>query len=154
MDTVDEGVLDDTADCRSQDGDHRADEVPQCYDIDKSSEEGPAPNARRALEVQLAAAAPQRQKELLFRAIWPRILQLMPAGSDEERMAFIDEFMKEHNGYILDCIFDPALTILGLSLINMQLIARAKYAEAIAAKANENTAAALAQKELANRENR
>ena len=67
-------------------------------------------------------------------------------------MAFTNEFMKEDNSHTLDCIFDPALKIIGLSLVNMQLVARAKHAEAVAAQANENTAAALAQKDFANRE--
>ena len=67
-------------------------------------------------------------------------------------MAFTNEFMNEDNSHILDCIFDPALKHLGLSLINMQLAARARLAEAIATQANANTAAALAQKDFANRE--
>ena len=76
------------------------------------------------MEKQLAAAAPQRQKEILFNAVWPRIVQLLPNETDDERIAVTNEFMNEDNGYILDCIFDPALKILGLSLMNMQLIAR------------------------------
>ena len=152
LDTLDEAALDDTADYRSQDDDAENNKIPQHFDIDKSTESGPAPDARRSLEKQLAAAAPQRQKELLFNAVWPRIVQLLPNGTDEERMAFTDEFMNEDNGHILDCIFDPALKILGLSLINMQLVARTRHAEAVAAQANENTAAALAQKDFANRE--
>ena len=63
---------------------------------------------------------------------WLRIVQLILNGTDEERLAFTNEFMNEDNGHILDCIFDPALKVLGLSLMNMQLIARTRHAEAIA----------------------
>ena len=144
--------MDDTADYCSQDDEAEDKKIPQHFNIDKSTDDGPAPDARRSLEKQLAAAAPQRQKDLLFNAVWPRIVQLIPNGTDEERLAFTNEFMNEDNDHILDCIFDPALRVLGLSLLNMQLVARTRHAEAIAIQAAENTAAALAQKDLASRE--
>ena len=152
LDTLDEAALDDTADYRSQDDETEDKKIPHHFDIDKSTDDGPAPDARRSMEKQLAAAAPQRQKEILFNAVWPRIVQLLPSGTDEERLAFTNEFMNEDNGHILDCIFDPALKILGLSLMSMQLVARTRHAEAAAVQANENTVAALAQKDFAKRE--
>ena len=77
-------------------------------------------------------------------------MQLIPDGSDAERLALIDDFMNEDNGYILDCIFD--LRMFGLALMSKQLIARTERAEAVASEATENTAAALSQVDLAGSE--
>ena len=62
LDTLDEAALDDTADYRSQDGETDEKKTPQHFNIDKSVDEEPAPDARRSLEKQLAAAAPHKQK--------------------------------------------------------------------------------------------
>ena len=50
LDTLDEATLDDTADYRSQDDEADDKKIPQHFDIDKSTDDGPAPDARRSLE--------------------------------------------------------------------------------------------------------